>query len=396
MHKDYPYTTTLGQPAGRYADFTDDTLVATLPNPYVDPTAFYSPAAFLLFRAFSFSDNLSLILVFFFSVTLLALLLTRLLQSIIPGAWARVALAFFYLALSYPLLFCLDRGNIEILMAPLIGWALFFYCRRRDLAGTACLFPAICIKFYPALLLILLLRRNKAGLAVTCSLAAIAVTLTGAGCFEVPSAQIWASYRQNLGYFRDYCVLDNSTIEGSASLWNAYKITLIALHDAGLIPSITFGFDGAFIRASNHLYSVAMATLALTCAGYAWLHERHQPRGILILLLLLSIAAPSGADYRLLYDSMALALLVILPQQRRGDWLALVLIALAVIPKKEIMLTFIGQTETRVADVSIQALLNPVFILAAMVILIHQSRPFDRPYAARHLRSLLPARWRWA
>ncbi len=393
-HQDYPFNTILGNPTGRYCDFTDETLAAKLPNPYVDPISVYPPSAFLLFRALAFSDNFSLIVLYFFSLISLALLLARLVQPVFPASWARVAQAFFYLALSYPLLFCLDRGNIEIMMAPLIGWALYFYSQKRDLAGTACLFPAICLKLYPALLLIFLLRRKKAGLAILCGLVAMMLNVASAGLFEVPVRQIWTSYQQNLIFFRDYYILDNSTIEGSASLWNAYKIALTALHHFRLMPPIIFGFDGAFICASYTVYSALFALFAMACVGYAWVHERRQPRGILVLLLLLSIAAPNGADYRLLYASMALALLVSLPDRRRGDWTALVLIAAAVIPKKEILLSFVGQTETRFADVPIQALLNPVFILIAMVILLYQSGPLNPRRILLRLGDLLPRRGR--
>ena len=395
LHEKYPYDTILSNPASRYSDFTDETLAAVLPNPYIDPISVYPPAAFLFFRTLAFSDDLSLILVFFYSLVFLALLLQRILQPVIPNPLARVPLTFLSLALCYPLLFCLDRGNLEIVMAPLIGWALYFYSRHRDLAGTACLFPAICLKIYPALLLILLLRRRKAGLACACGLAALAVTVVSAACFPVPASEIWSAYQQNLHFFRDYYVLDNSTIEGSASPWNTYKLVLVGLHQFGLIPIINFSFDGGFIGASYVIYSAAMALFALTCVGYACLHERNPPRGILILLLFLSIAAPNGADYRLIYASMGLALLTVLPQRRTGDWAALILIALAVIPKKEIILNFVGITETTYPDVPIQALLNPLFILTTMAILIYHSPPFDRQQAARRLRDLLPSRWRW-
>jgi hypothetical protein len=93
---------------------------------------------------------------------------------------------------------------------------------------------------------------------------------------------------------------------------------------------------------------------------------------------------------------MALALLALLPQRRRGDWLALILIALAVVPKKEILLTFVGKTETQYADVPIQAVFNPIFIFTAMAILLYEARhPIDWRQTALRLRDLLPWRWKW-
>jgi hypothetical protein len=395
-HDGYPESFILGNPSGRYCDFTDNTLAAQQPNPYVDPFSVYSPTFFLLFRALSWSDDSSLILVYFFSLTSLALLLARLLRPVTPGPWKEVSLAFLFLGISYPVLFCLDRGNIEIMMAPFIGWGLYFYSRRRDVAGTVCLFPAICLKFYPGLLLVLLLRRRKAGLAVLCGLGVIGINLASSCLFPASPAQLWTAYRENLTFWRDFYYLENSALEGSASLWNAGKIVLIALQDMQFIRPITFSFDGPFILAACQVYSTLLAVFALACAGYAWLYERRQVRSMLILLLFLSIAAPNGADYRLLYASMALALLALLPQRRRGDWLALILIALAVVPKKEILLTFVGKTETQYADVPIQAVFNPIFIFTAMAILLYEARhPIDWRQTALRLRDLLPWRWKW-
>jgi hypothetical protein len=396
LGKGYPESFILGSPAGRYGDFTSAIIAARLPNPYADPTSIFSPAAFVLFRIFSYSESISLIAIYFFSLTSLAFLLTRLLHPLFSNPWHQVFLAFLYLALSYPLLFCLDRGNIEIVLAPLMGWALYFYGKHRDVAGCACLFFAICLKFYPALLLILLLRRRKAGLAILCGAGAVGFTVACSFLFEAPAQEIWNSYRQNLDFFRDFYVLNNSALEGSASLWNTYKLVLILLQNGGVIHPINFGPDGAYIKASYHIYSALFGSIMLGCVFYVWICERQLERGFLILLLFLSIAVPNSADYRLIYASMALALLALLPRRRRGDWTALVLVALAVIPKKEMLLTSIGKTETTYADVPIQSLLNPILILAAMAILLYQSRrTFDWHEAGQRLGDLLPSRWRW-
>ncbi len=308
----------------------------------------------------------------------LALLLVQLLRPVVPGPWSRVSLAFFFLALAYPLLFCIDRGNFEILLVPSIGWAIYFFSRHRDVAGAACLLPAICVKAYPVLLLIFLLRARKLSLALLCGLCAILVTEISCLFLRVTPAILWNSYTQNLEFYRDNCVLTNSSLENSASPWNTYKIVLLALEKTGIIPIVNFAFDGPFIRASFAVYGKILALFAFLCAAYAWFYEPKIIRGAILLLLLLSISAPSGGDYRLNYATLALAFFMVLPDRRRGDWAALVLMALAVIPKKEILLTFAGKTETTFADVPVQALLNPPFILAAMAILLYESRPFCR------------------
>jgi hypothetical protein len=389
--KGYPESYVLGFPDGRFSDFTNVMQISTLPNPYIEAIAVYPPATFVLSRLLAYTVSASLVFICFLSIFALALLLVRVLAPMAAGAWARTSMAFFFLVLCYPLLFCIDRGNLEILMYPFIAWAIYFYGQRRDLAGTACLLPAICLKLYPAIFMVLLLRRRKAGLAILGGITAIAVTVICFCSFQEPAAVLWNSYLQDLDFFHDCYIVSNDTIGNSPSPWNVYKIILLGLQNIHLIPPVTFRFDGAFINASYRVYSTVFALFTLFCMGYACLYERRLARGILMLLLLISISTPNGGDYRLTYTSMALILLVLLPDRRKGDYSVLVLLALAVVPKREIFLT-----ETGYPDVPIQALLNPVLILVAMGMLLYQSRHFlDWRRARQRLGDLLPWRWRW-
>jgi hypothetical protein len=169
---------------------------------------------------------------------------------------------------------------------------------------------------------------------------------------------------------------------------------LVGLQDLKIIPPVEFSFAGKVIVVSYQIYSILLSLGAATCALYAWLHERKVSRSILVLLLFLSIAAPSGGDYRLIYAYVALIMLMLLPDRRERDWTVLILIALAVIPKKEILLPSIGMTETGFNDVTIQSLVNPVLILAAIVMLLENSRQsFDWLRVKARLSDLLP--WTW-
>ena len=391
--KGYPESYVLGPPQGRFSDFTDETFVSRLPNPYMDPTSFYPPTSYIFFRFLSFSDSASLVLMYDFCLVAMIALLARVFTPIARGTWMRYGLAFFFLSLCYPVIFCLDRGNIEILVAALLGGAIYFYSRHRYFQGTVCLLPAICLKIYPVLFLIFLLRRRRVGLALWCVMAAASVTLASCFAYQVNAESIWHSYQQNLDYYRHCDLLTNNFIEGSSSPWNMYKIVVIGLQTLGLMKPVEFNFDGTFITDSFLIFTLVFGAWTAFCVLYAWLYEQHSARSALLLLLLLSIAAPNGADYRLIYASMALVLIIFLPQRRRGDLTALVLVALAVIPKKEVMLTFVGVTETDFADVPIQALLNPILILVAMAVLLYHARhPINWSALKRNLH---PLRWRW-
>lgn len=383
LGKGYPEGYLFGSPSGRFADFADVALVSTLQNPYADPTALYPPTVYAALRIGAGHDNACLILIDFVSTAALGLLLTHLLLPVITGPLSRVSIAFLFLVLSYPVLFCLDRGNLDIILVACVGWAIYFYGQNRTWTGTACLFPAICLKLYPVIFLALLLRRGKIGQAIICGMAALIVIFASACLLPAPLFTMWNSYRDNMETFRDYYILSNAPLEGSASPWNAYKIVLIAWEKWGNGPIINYGFDGPFINISYKIYAATSAFVTAICAGYVWFFELKIARGAVLLLLLASMLTPSGGDYRLMFASLALAWLLTIPRRRTGDWTALVLIAFAVNPKKEILLTFVGLTETNYADVPLQALLNPPLILAAMAVLVYNSLPiFNRQHRA--------------
>ena len=383
-NKGSPENFLLGASESRFNDFTDNVFSSTLGNPYDEPFMAYPPSTYVFLRILSHVEKPSLVFLDFLSLTALAVLLARVLPARITGAWIRMSWAFLFLALSYPLLFCLERGNIEIVLIPLMGWALYFFSQRRDVEATACLFPAICLKLFPALLLIFLLRRKKVGLAILCAVGSLAVIASSFCFFPASPGEVWNSYGQNLAFYRDFTDLNGSSVESSGSPWNAYLIALIAMLKWGLISNLNFGFDSALIVNSYHVYLIGFALLTLGCVIYVWLYESSFMRSAIILLLLISIAATNGGEYRLAYASMALVLLVLVPQRRNGDWIALVLIALAVIPKREIWLTFVTPSSPDQGYPPIQALLNPVLIPIAMFILLyHAFKPFASSWATR-------------
>ena len=139
-----------------------------------------------------------------------------------------------------------------------------------------------------------------------------------------------------------------------------------------------------------------MALLAATLVIYVCLVEKEFLRCAAVLLLFMTISAPSGADYRLLYSGMALVSLIILRTNRPHDWLVVIPLALTMVPKKEILLTFAGRTESNAADVSIQVLLNPLCVGAAIALLLYDAwRVSDLKWSAQRLFGLRNSAFGW-
>ncbi len=371
LGRHYPYNTFLFLPSARYSDFTDTMAMANLPNPYLEPDAPYLPLTWVMLRPMTaLSPHVSYIYFVFFSLAGLALILTAALKPIIAGAWSRTGAVYLALGCSYPIYCCIDRGNIELCLILLIAAAVYFIGRARYFRAMACLLPAICFKLYPALLLVLLVRQRKLALAVAVGIMFVLVTFFSLKSLALSPQTTWALYHRNMNYYSNVYVYENHPLEGSASLWNCYKVWLIAAVDLGLIAPVDFSFDAGFMHASYAVYTTGMVLLVLVLVLFACVIEKEFLRCAALLLLFFAIVAPAGGDYRLTYAGMALVLLVLAKTLRTHDWWVLTLLALTMVPKKEIYLAFAGKTESFAADVSMQVMLNPVFIGGAISFLL--------------------------
>jgi hypothetical protein len=174
-----------------------------------------------------------------------------------------------------------------------------------------------------------------------------------------------------MGFYTNADIYGNFTLEGSPSPWNAYKIVLIAAGKLGLIQPVNFSFNGGCITTSYALYTMGMLLLALWVVIYVCILEKQFTRCVMAVFLYLTVNAPAGGDYRLLYAGMALVLLVGIKTKRPSDLVILVLLALAMVPLKEVLLTFAGKTESVFADVSLEVLLSPLFVLAALFLVLY-------------------------
>jgi hypothetical protein len=396
----YPYNTFLFDPRARFNDFSDMIIDAGRENPYQDPAGIYLPFAWVFFRVFgAMPYDLALTLFLFVASGGLFMLLVAALAGTVRPAWKRVALALALLALSYPVICVVDRANLEIYLACLVAAALYFFARQRYGLGTLCLILSASFKLYPFVFLLLLLRQRRMKWILLGLLGFVAAFFLSFGVLGLPVETGVEFYGRDLVFLTRTYVLENYALEGCASIWNVYKIALITASNFGLMAPVDFSYDGNFIRNSYAVYSTLTALAGLALAFHVCFVEKEFLRCAIALLLYLSVSTPMGADYRLLHAGIALVVLILLRTRRPYDLVILVLLALAMVPKKEIFLAYAGKTETNFADVSIQVVLNPLLVATALAFLVCDGfRLFDSRWAwlrgRRMMRSLLPRRQR--
>jgi hypothetical protein len=143
------------------------------------------------------------------------------------------------------------------------------------------------------------------------------------------------------------------------------------------------------------LYSFLSLMLMFVTAAYVVLVERELQRRIILVLLYITVAAPGGADYRMLYAAIALLILIIIKSRRRYDFLVTTLLALALIPKREILLPFYegGDHPGAINGASVTIIISPLLLICSYVLLMRDGWQLRIPgWGWQRLRGLLNSR----
>ena len=395
LGRTYPYNTILCYPKISYSDFTVHFLFSSLPSPYDDIYAIYLPGAYVFFRLLQ-SAGLAAALVGFVAIVYFAgtalqdFLLRPVVRKPILGGFVAVLLTL----LSYPLLLCLDRGNIEVMMVVLIGAALALLERRYFAWAAFLICITVVMKLYPAVLLLLFLRKRHLDQIGWSILACGVVTVLCVFSFAHSLLENLALWRGNYAFYDHRYLIENDGLAGSASPWNLAKVVFLTVCGLGL------GMKQAAVAAQIPLllagYKVVYLGLLAGAVFFVTFIEREFFRRALLLLLVVTTSAPNGGDYKLGFVHAALLLLILISTRRPHDFLATGLLALILIPKKELFLTYLGNTDTGFPDVNIGVLLNPLCLIAVTALLVHDGWRRRIPgWGARRFEGLVSPLRKW-
>lgn len=162
----YPYNTFLFNPMDRLNDFFNMYKITENLRPYSDDYFFrsnYFPAANLFFYLFSLINNSTLSLIIFLSFGYVIYLFAFVKNFTLDSKWISLPTILIIL-LNYPILFTLDRANLELY---LFGFVFLFIVNYNSnnlkvKIGVLFLFAVtISMKLYTGVFLILLLKEKK-------------------------------------------------------------------------------------------------------------------------------------------------------------------------------------------------------------------------------------------
>jgi hypothetical protein len=345
----YPWNTFLFRPSWRLSDYLTDWVTvrsfgqATPVRPsqlsyfnYVIPaptTMAYSPLAHLLMRgiaALPAIGGLALEIAVFVGSVLAAAALV--LKQAFTVLWQRWLAAMVLAAASYPVLFVIDRGNLDMIVFAVVFWGLFLYARGSYGAAVSLLGVAAALKYYPLILLILPLvdRRWRHALWG----AAVAVGTTGAATIIIGFMTYGLSPFgvAHLAWSTLYGVHGGLTTWGFEGL--THRHSLWGLLDLAWIRAA--GADAPRLVSLAYMAAAAAAIVALS----VWLFQRAGPHGngvelwrkAGLLVTCMILLPPLSADYTSVYVFVPLSLMFSAPALPRSGRIAAVFLALCLIP----------------------------------------------------------------
>ena len=369
----YPWNTFLFNPGDRFNDWHNSIRQVTAPNPYHAPgpaLATYFPFTYVLLEIGNFQDRfLSLLVYFNVAFGLIFISAYQAIKKIAPAKPALLnssAKNVFFLALgtliTYPAIFALDRGNIDIWIAFLCVFFVINLNTKYRLIGCACLTVAMALKGYPAAFLLLYLHDKQWRL--------MAISVVGAALLSfLPLLFLWGGLsvnlfelQRNLNLFKAMYVLDAHSLFASSDPYNAIRMSFqyaqgVARGSLGAAPQwsqMSITEFSSILLSSYKYFSFALAGLFSIYAIFA---KTPQWRRVLAICLTCILFPAVANDYKLNLLFPALYLLIADSDSSKPNKIIFMLLCLLLIPKSYFFID----------DRSISMLINPILLMILAV-----------------------------
>jgi len=288
----------------RFSDLTQVFLSSQFSDPYTIANITYPPFGMFLFKVFGFlSAKQATILLICASISVIFSVFVRILQLRPDFKMNEKIATISMLVLSFPLLFAIDRGNLDLVVTALLLLAVLvnFNDRQSYRAGLL-VGVASAIKIYPLLLLpIFYYNKRDIRLVATAVASFIAFSIFGAWTFSLGP-----------GTFFKYVIAgstDQSLQGDNAIRWNGSL--------AGLVTTIARIVDSEFEMkvwsvASSSAVTVSLLFVSLMILIYMANVKIEKSKFTLISVALITLIFPSTPAYRFTIFLVAIAFLLLL------------------------------------------------------------------------------------
>ena len=366
MGYSWPWNTFLFNPSDRFNDWYSTVAQAASANPYYSSNhalATYFPVTYVLLK-FSVGYSPVVSIFIYFGITIILLFLAACIARITLLQSSDTAFLYtkdvLFLAvstlISYPAIFALDRGNIDIWIG-LLGTIFVLTQRTRFwIVGLLFLSLAISLKGYPTVLLLLLVCEKQYKRMIFCSLLALTISLPTLYFF-------WDGFDLNLNgftnnlnsYYRMY-MLGSSSLFASCDPYNASRTVFYAVAkiwqkfispDYFVLPIEVY--SASILRG----YSLLSLSFAIVAAFFVLATKEVRWKKVTALCLVALIFPNVSNDYKLCFLFPGLYLFLTESEGLKSEKGIFTLFCLLMVPKSYLF----------IAGKPISMIINPIIIL---------------------------------
>lgn len=355
LGKPYPYNTFLLNPANRLGDFFEMVRLTREWNPYLGASrSAYPPFANLFMGAWAMLPDTWSVVVFNVAAGIGFFALIRALAK--PASMLVVLGLFLALYVSsYPVLFCIDRGNSEIYVALLVGVFLFFYNspnRGGRWMAVVALALAISLKIVPVVFCFLYFKDRRWRELGGVFWVALLASLGALFMFRGDTASNAKAFIETINGAQNAASSDLLYAGFSASLFNGLRLLGMWSHHRELVAAAT------------DYYVAIVGFIILIVTVRLWFGRFVMWESAVCMAALGCLGPSISGDYKLcvLLTAGLFVLLDGAATRKRYRIVVLVLIAFACAPKNWIVLL---PGEIR-GDIGLGSILTP-FTLCSLI-----------------------------
>lgn len=347
MRAGYPSNTFLFRSDLIFTDFFDVFVQVKAGFPLGNKACPYFPFAFVPLYALAWmsaADALKIV-IFLFSAFTFWLFWRRL--DFMPVKQRTLATTILTFA-TYPFLFCINRGNLEMIVLLLIYGFIVTFERGKYFLAAVFLACATAMKLHPGVLGVLLLHRRQYKASAVTAVVTALLTVAPAAAFPGGIIGTMELLKRNLQFFTDRIALSPDSIPFSVSYFAIFK--LIAKGLGGDVYNIA--------RVAHLPYVVFCLSLFVVVAVYILRIERTTWKQVALLSFIMVLLPDVSFDYKLIYLLVPVGLFISAPvDNSKHDHLYATLFALLLIPKAYSAIGY---------EITIGVVLNPLLMTLMM------------------------------
>jgi len=352
----HPYNSFLFFPWAKFSDYTGARALHKALNPY-SLESVYPPLMFLLSYPltqigddeYSYLEP-AIMIVFFIAIlfwTVFKLLKTK--DSI-----EDFKLSVIFCLLNYPVLFLIDRGNLDLIMFPFLFLGLVHLYKRNSGAAAFFLGFATALKITPAIFFLFLIKEKKYKEVIFAGIGIIAVNVAAAAFFKSGVAGTFQLMLRNMG--RNYLG------------WALTDFSVYYTHTLkGMIRMLSYNFssptfqDG--IQKWHSTYKVVTGLILISTMGLVYLRKGIEYWKGLTLVSITTLLLPLfSPDYKLVILIIPMILFLTSERKDRNALLYTVLFSLIFVPKSFFWIKFVPWEAAAIRESSPGPIITPIIL----------------------------------